>query len=141
MDPSAKRFFLSSVKSYPCAKCTLCKRRTNHAMLVSFRFFKRNGTPTYEFWYTRHNSPAPKDKFTIQDGRLVCQRCCGFKKRATAEMEGHTYTWIDGTSTHCPRGQFSKKYKQWVFDSIKELKQQVKALQDELRKKPDPMRV
>lgn len=138
MDPSAKRFFLNSVKSYPCAKCYLCKHRTNRAMLVSFRF--KNGR--YEFWKTRHNSPAPKEKFTIQDGHLVCQTCCGFQKRATANMEGHTYTWFDGTTTYCPIGQFTKKkYNQWVFDSIKQLKQQVKELQDALRKKPDTMRL
>lgn len=136
MDHSAKSFFLKSVKGYPCAKCHTCKYRTNHAMLVSFRFFKKNGTPTYEFWYTRHNTPAPKAKFTIQDGHLVCQKCCGFKKRATAKMEGHTYTWVDRSVTRCPPGSLGskKKYDQWVFDSIKLLKQQVKDLQNELRK-------
>ena len=143
MDPSARSFFQKSCKTYPCAKCSLCKYRTNHAMLVSFRFFRKNGTPTYEFWYTRHNKPAPKDRFTIQDGQLVCQKCCGFKKRATASMEGHSYTWIDGRVTQCPKGQFSKAskkmYDKWIFDSIKELKQQVKQLQDEQRKKSDTM--
>ena len=106
-------------------------------MLVSFRFFQKNGTPTYEFWYTRHNAPAPKDKFAIQDGHLVCQKCCGFKKRATAKMEGHTYTWVNGKQTYCPPGQFKdkKRYDQWVFESIKLLKQQVKDLQNELQRK------
>ena len=136
MDNSARSFFLKSVKTYPCAKCHLCKLRTNRAMLVSFRFF--NGT--YEFWNTRHDSRPPKERFTIQDGHLVCQRCCGFKKRATAKMEGHKYTWIDGSTSYCPKGQFSK-YERWIFDSIKKLKQQVKELQDELRKKPDTVRL
>ena len=127
MDPSAKSFFLKSCKTYPHAKCHLCKHKTNRAMLVSFRF-KRG---THEFWNTRHDTKPPREKFTIRDWHLVCQTC-GFKNKAS--MEGHTYTWIDGSVTYCPLKQ-SKKYKKWIFDSIKTLKQQVKELQDELQRK------
>ncbi len=106
MDSSATTFFKKSCKGYAKAKCSKCKYRTNKAMLVSFRFFKRNGTRTYEFWNTRHKALV-KDRFTIQDGHLVCQKCCGYNKRATASMEGHAYTWIDGSMSYCPKGQFT----------------------------------
>lgn len=124
MDPSARSFFLKSVKTYPCAKCHICKHMTNRAMLVSFRF--RRGT--HEFWNTRHDAQPPKERFTIRDGHLVCQKC--YK----ADMEGHTYTWVDGSVTYCPIRK-TKKYDKWIFDSIKKLKKQVKELQDELQRK------
>lgn len=111
MDPSAKSFFQKCVHSYPKAKCHTCKYRANRAMLVSFRFFRRNGTPSYDIWFTELESTPPKDRFSIQDGHLVCQRCCGFKQRATEKMEGHLYTWFDGTMSYCPEGQFSNKVK------------------------------
>ena len=101
MDPSATTFFRK--KGYTSAKCSKCKYRTNRAMLVSFRFFKRKGTRSYEVWNTRLGPPL-KDKFTIRDGHLVCKRCWGTK----ASMEGHLYTWIDGSMSYCPKGQFKK---------------------------------
>ena len=111
MDASAKLFFRKSITSYPSAHCHLCGYKTNHAMLVSFRFFRRDGAPSYDIWFTEQESAPPKDKFTIQDGHLVCQGCCGFKERATESMEGHLYTWFDGSMSYCPEGQFSTKVK------------------------------
>lgn len=135
---SAERFLKNSKKGYSTATCYKCNH-TAKGLLVCFRF-----TPKFNFWYMSHNLPPPEERFTIQDGHVVCRECCGFghgRPIPTFKMEGHDYTWYDGTVTRCknlPRKR--SRDEDWMIRSIKKLKRQVKVLQDELRKNTVPVR-
>ena len=136
MNDSAKSFFKNSQHGYSKVTCHKCKYTTT-ATLISFRFF----TGAYQFWNTTHNGSQPRHKYTIQDGKPICNKCCGFslgKPRPQIKMEGHDYLWFDGTATRCPIGHLPRRKSQ--NDQIKELKQQVQALQHELRKNTMSMR-
>ena len=142
MNDSARSFFNNSKRGYSKVTCHKCKYTTT-AMLISFRFLQGG---KYEFWNTTHNGPQPRHKFTIQDGKPICNKCCGFsldRPRPQIKMEGHDYTWFDGTATHCPKHHLPRRKRQhddWIVRNIKKLKRQVKELQDELRKNSVPVR-
>ena len=137
---SAERFLNNSKKKYSTATCYKCNH-TAKGLLVCFKF-----SDNYSFWYMSHNLPPPEERFTIQDGHVICSKCCGFghgRPIPTFRMEGHKYTWIDGTESECPNGYLPRKRSRdedWMIRSIKKLKREVKALQHELRKNTMSMR-
>lgn len=118
--------------------CIKCNYESNNSLLVYFKFNTRKDKPVYDYMYDSHTGPMPKDRHTIQDDTIVCNKCCGFsvdKPRPRDQMEMHWYTWHDGTESYCSHGHFvSRKHDKWVIKSIKELRREVKRLRNEQRK-------
>ena len=78
-------------------KCSKCQCETE-SLLVSFKFFPNR----YDYVLADYYGPMPCGRHTIQNDKIVCNRCCGFsldKPRPQYKMQGHYYTWTDGTKT------------------------------------------
>ena len=122
----------------PSVKCIKCNNESSSSLLVCFRFYHRHDKPTYDFIYADFDGPMPKDSHTVQDDKIVCNKCCGFgtdKPRPQAKMEGHQYTWIDGTESYCAEGHLSRnRHEEWLIRNIKELKREVKQLKAEVKR-------
>lgn len=115
--------------------CFHCNYTSSNSLLVSFKFSHKHGV--YDFMYADYDGPMPNDRHTIQDDKIVCNKCCGFsidKPRPQPKMEGHNYTWVDGTKTYCARGHLNRQHEQWVIRGIKELRREVKQLRREVRR-------
>lgn len=134
---TANQFILNSRQGYCAVQCSKCKHVTPQAMLINFKFYTTD-KPKFDYYYTYHKGPHPREKFTIQDNKVICHQCCGFsldKPRPEVRMEGHDYTWTDGVKSYCPKGHiasWSRKRKvnhdEWVIRSIKKLKKEVAEL-------------
>lgn len=100
METSASTFLEESKHKYASGQCSSCGYKSEHALLILFRF----DVKPYDYIRFKHSSLVPADTFTIQDGRLVCFRCCGFslgKPTLYKRMQNHHYTWIDKSTSYC----------------------------------------